>query len=61
MRPQLFRAAAQSLRAPRARLFSTTAPRAAEVELTIGKSSTLQVSCIGAKNCLRWQKGLGRR
>lgn len=41
MRPQLFRAAARSLRVPRARPFATTAPRAAEVELTIGMSLTL--------------------
>lgn len=40
MRPQLFRAAARSLRVPKVtpRTFATTAPRAAEVELTIGKS-----------------------
>lgn len=41
MRPQLFRAAARSLRVPKVipRTFATTAPRAAEVELTIGKSN----------------------
>jgi NADH dehydrogenase (ubiquinone) Fe-S protein 1 len=41
MRPQLFRAAARFLRVPKVtpRAFATTAPRAAEVELTIGKSN----------------------
>ena len=41
MRPQLFRAAARSLRVPKVtpRTFATTAPRAAEVELTIGTST----------------------
>ncbi|KAJ5176457.1 NADH-ubiquinone oxidoreductase 78 kDa subunit, partial [Penicillium canariense] len=45
MRPQLFRAAARSLRVPRARAFATTAPRAAEVELTIdGKKVSVEGS-----------------
>lgn len=41
MRPQLFRAAARSLRAPNVipRTFATTVPRTAEVELTIGMSN----------------------
>ena len=41
MRPQLFRAAARSLRVPKVtpRTFATTTPRAAEVELTIGMSN----------------------
>lgn len=41
MRPQLFRAAARSVRVPKAtatRAFATTIPRSAEVELTIGTS-----------------------
>lgn len=41
MRPQLFRAAARSFRVPMVsypRTFATTAPRTAEVELTVGMS-----------------------
>lgn len=43
MRPQLFRAAARSVRVPKvntARAFATTIPRSAEVELTIGMAFT---------------------
>lgn len=43
LRPQLFRAAARPLRVPRTRLFATTTPRAAEVELTIGMSTAFGV------------------
>lgn len=44
MRPQLFRAAARSFRVPMVsypRTFATTAPRTAEVELTVGMSMSL--------------------
>ncbi|KAJ5134092.1 NADH-ubiquinone oxidoreductase 78 kDa subunit, partial [Penicillium atrosanguineum] len=52
MRPQLFRAAARSLRVPRARAFATTAPRAAEVELTIdGKKISVEAGSALIQAC----------
>ncbi|KAJ5907994.1 NADH-ubiquinone oxidoreductase 78 kDa subunit [Penicillium taxi] len=52
MRPQLFRAAARSLRVPRTRAFATTAPRAAEVELTVdGKKVSVEAGSALIQAC----------
>ncbi|CAI7640064.1 unnamed protein product [Penicillium bialowiezense] len=54
MRPQLFRAAARSLRAPKVtpRTFATTVPRAAEVELTIdGKKVSVEAGSALIQAC----------
>ncbi|KAL3459876.1 hypothetical protein BJX64DRAFT_264328 [Aspergillus heterothallicus] len=55
MRPQLFRAAARSIRLPQvnaARTFATTAPRSAEVELTIdGKKVSVEAGSALIQAC----------
>ncbi|KAJ5833168.1 hypothetical protein N7474_001479 [Penicillium riverlandense] len=54
MRPQLFRAAARSLRAPKVtpRTFATSTPRAAEVELTIdGKKVSVEAGSALIQAC----------
>lgn len=67
MRPQLFRAAARSFRVPMVsypRTFATTAPRTAEVELTVGMSMSFVNSlCIywWLLVLSRWQENIGRR
>ncbi|KAJ5580915.1 NADH-ubiquinone oxidoreductase 78 kDa subunit [Penicillium hetheringtonii] len=52
MRPQLFRAAARSFQGPPTRTFATTAPRAAEVELTIdGKKVSVEAGSALIQAC----------
>ncbi|KAB8234622.1 uncharacterized protein BDW43DRAFT_272280, partial [Aspergillus alliaceus] len=55
MRPQLFRAAARSVRVPKVnnlRSFATTAPRPAEVELTIdGKKVSVEAGSALIQAC----------